>query len=66
MGLDFRFIQSPWEKLGLKMGNSQHSFWQKVEALIPETLSWAPDMEASVRPDLRKRHGDGTRAGDRG
>ena len=48
------------------MGNSQHSFWQKVEALIPETLSWAPDMEASVRPDLRKRHGDGTRAGDRG
>ena len=63
-GFGFQVYSKPVGEIRIKMENSQHSFWQKVEALIPETLSWAPPMKASVRPELRKRPGDRMRAGD--
>lgn len=45
----FQVYSKPVGEIGIEMENSWHfSFWQKVETLIPETLSWARPLMALI------------------
>ena len=64
----FQVYSKPVGEIRIKMENSWHfNFWQKVEALIPETLSWArPLMALILGSKCQARSQENTRGQDEG